>query len=131
MNILEERYVSRLIIRCARKDRRACRELDLYLSLARVVARLENELKDLKIKLPLGPDPAPELSKDLQDLITGGDPDGSPARIFPTAGFSSDRDRLNSGLESAVRLREALTKVVSALDENITELEQKVGRVNK
>ncbi len=128
MNYLEERYVNRLLLSCTlRKDHKSCKTLDLYLAVARLVARLENELEEFKFKPPLGPDPAPELSEDLKFLLDG-DPDGNPSRIFPTADFSSDRERFRSGLESAGRLREALTKVVSALDENINELEREVGK---
>jgi hypothetical protein len=131
MNILVERDVNTLIFECAlRRNHKACSILEFYVAQARIHSRLETAF-GLEVRPPvLGPDPAPEKSKIVKWLMDG-DPDGSPARIYPTADFTSDPKRLRLGLESAVQLRATILEVVSALEGDIKELELKLDKIEQ
>lgn len=127
MPYLEELYVNRLLFKCTfTKDRTACKTLDAYIAVARIVARLESELKDLKLALPVDPVPAPDVRTSLFALVSDGDPDGAPARILPTVALTEDRARLKAGLQTAQHLRKALVTGVADLDKDIAEIQRKL-----
>ena len=127
MPYLEELYVNRLLFKCTfTRDRTACKTLDAYIAVARIVARLEDELKDLKLAFPVDPIPAPDAKPSTSVLLSDGDPDGSPARVLPTVALTSDKARLKAGVQTAKHIQQVLGAVVADLDKDIAEIQSKL-----
>jgi hypothetical protein len=138
LTLADSQLVNGLLFNCAlRSDEKACAVMDSYLALMRiahhleVVVDLDEQLEDLGFSPPVGPEPpAPidgVLIKDLGLFLDAdGDPDGAPARIFPTAGLSNNPGRLKAGLKSAILLRKGLLNVAALIEKDIAELERKV-----
>jgi hypothetical protein len=77
---------------------------------------LEEELKEFKIKFPIGPDPSPEDT--LRDMLGEVDPDGTPARFFSVTGT----ENLAGRTDVATKFHVALKKITGELEANINEL---------
>ena len=108
---------NRLLYRCAiRKDNKSCNVLDLYIAVTRFHLRLEEELKEFKIKIPIGPDPIPEDT--LRDMLGDIDPDGGLARFFPVTAT----ENLAGRVDVATKFHGALKKITGELEANINEL---------
>jgi hypothetical protein len=101
-----------LFIECASgKTMHSCLVFEMYIATAVLEARLAKEL-NLDSVLPGG----------LNDLLADVDPDGTAAlRFFPSKGLGSD---VNSKLKLATDFRQALSKMVSLVDEEIKEMKQ-------
>jgi hypothetical protein len=128
VGLLDEHEHLRLLNRCyLRKDNNACKLLQLNVAIGRIIARLEKQLEDLGFKFPPPRDAPVGVSEDIQASLDG-DPDGSPMRIMPTAGLTSNQQTLRDGLESALKLKNALNSIVDSLNKDITELQQKTGK---
>lgn len=99
----------------------SCAVLDVYVAITRIHSRLEEELKDLKIKIPNGPDPIPDGR--IKDLFEG-DPDGNPSRFLPTKSSVDASKRLNA----AARLHDALVKIAGEFKEEISHMVTRSGK---
>jgi hypothetical protein len=104
-----------LFIACASgRTLHACLVYEMYVAIGVLEARLVQELK-------------------LDDLVAGGlvadvDPDGTaaaPLRFFPANNLSAGGSA--SQLKAATAFRQALSNMVTAVDEEIKELRQKEG----
>ncbi len=102
-------------------DHKSCAVLDVYVAITRIHSRLEEELKDLKIKIPAGPDPIPDAR--IKDLFEG-DPDGNPSRFLPTKSSLDASKRL----ETAGRLYEALVKITRDFEKEISTMVTRSGK---
>jgi hypothetical protein len=117
--LVDNRFEYHLFQCVFRKNHTSCKLVDLYLAITRLHARLEEELKEFKIKVPIGPDPSPEDT--LRDMIKEGDPDGNPSLWFQVNGIGN----IDGRIEVATKFHGALQKFVGELEANIRELKAK------
>jgi hypothetical protein len=138
LTLADSKVVNGLLFNCAlRRNEKACAVMDSYLALMRiahhleVVVDLDEQLEDVGFHPPVGPEPPAPIDVVLRKelgifLAADGDPDGAPARIFPTAGLSNNPGRLKAGLKSAILLRKGLLDVAAVIERDIAELERRV-----
>lgn len=105
-------------------DHESCKALDVYVVVARIHARLDEALKDLRIKVPaIGPDPLPEAT--IRDIFDG-DPDGNPSRFLPVK--TSPTIQMADRLEVADRIHQALEKLTKEFGEELSSMKMRAGK---
>jgi hypothetical protein len=120
MESWEANYIGQLLLNCGLGNEKACELGWLYLYLTtRVSVRLE-DLLGVQVRPPVPPEPP--LQREIDQFIRG-DVQGDPTRSLLV---NYKMQPVKARLTAVQQVRDALTKVMSSIDEDLEILKQQI-----